>query len=145
MRATVDTVARTADATIRINPRWKVHVGEIVIRGNKAVSERTIRNSLSFKTGDLFRRVDLATSQRRLYESSLFQRASITTLRVRDTTRAARDSAAARLDRVRSLRDTASVQSGDSASRQRVASTRADTIRAIEINVAEAPPRISRV
>jgi translocation and assembly module TamA len=141
----VDTAAHQGDATITVNPRWLVHVGPIGIEGNKEVSEPTIRNSLSFKTGDLFRRNEIATSQRRLYESSLFQRASITTLRVRDTTRAARDSAAARLDRVRSLRDTASVQSGDSASRQRVASTRADTIRAIEINVAEAPPRISRV
>jgi outer membrane protein assembly factor BamA len=141
----VDTAAHQGDATITVNPRWLVHVGPIGIEGNKEVSERTIRNSLSFKTGDLFRRNEIATSQRRLYESSLFQRASITTLRVRDTTRAARDSAAARLDRVRSLRDTASAQSGDSASRQRVASTRADTIRAIEINVAEAPPRISRV
>ncbi|HEY5417391.1 MAG TPA: BamA/TamA family outer membrane protein, partial [Gemmatimonadaceae bacterium] len=141
----VDTAAHQGDATITVNPRWLVHVGPIGIEGNKEVSEPTIRNSLSFKTGDLFRRNEIATSQRRLYESSLFQRASITTLRVRDTTRAARDSAAARLDRVRSLRDTASVQSGDSASRQRVASTRADTIRAIEFNVAEAPPRISRV
>src|SRR5678816_1585749 len=90
MRATVDTVARTADATIRINPRWKVHVGEIVIRGNKTVSERTIRNSLSFHTGDVFRRVDLSTTQRRLYESGLFQRASITPLRSRDSTAATR-------------------------------------------------------
>jgi len=142
----VDTAAHQGEATITVNPRWLVHVGPIGIEGNKEVSERTIRNSLSFKTGDLFRRSDLATSQRRLYESSLFQRASITSLRVRDTTRAARDSAAARLDSVRSMRDTAGAQPGDSASRQRrVASTRADTIRAIEINVAEAPPRLSRV
>lgn len=142
----VDTTAHQGEATITVNPRWLVHVGPIGIEGNKEVSERTIRNSLSFKTGDLFRRNELATSQRRLYESSLFQRASITALRVRDTTQAARDSAAARLDSVRSMRDTARAQTADSASRQRrVASTRADTIRAIEINVAEAPPRLSRV
>jgi len=142
----VDTVARQGDATITVNPRWLVRVGPIGIEGNKQVSERTIRNSLSFKAGDLFRRTELATSQRRLYESGLFQRASITALRVRDTTRAARDSAAARLDSVRAFRDTARAQTGDSLGPQRTdARLRADTIRAIEVNVAEAPPRLTRL
>ena len=123
----VDTTAQQGDATITMNPRWLVHVGSIKIEGNKQVSERTIRNSLSFKTGDLFHRNELAASQRRLYESSLFQRASITAPRVRDTTRAARAGA-------------------DSLDRQRrFGGTRADTIRAIEVNVAEAPPRITRM
>ena len=123
----VDTAAHEGDATITVNPRWLVHVGPIRIEGNKQVSERTIRNSLSFKTGDLFHRNELAISQRRLYESALFQRASIAAPRVRDTTRAPRTGT-------------------DSLDRQRTfAGARGDTIRAIEVNVAEAPPRITRM
>jgi len=142
----VDTAAHQGDATITVNPRWLVRVGSIGIEGNKQVSERTIRNSLSFKTGDLFHRNEIATSQRRLYESGLFQRASIAALRARDTTRAARESAAARLDSVRAVRDTARTPTGDSLGpRRNPAGSRADTIRAIEVNLAEAPPRISRV
>jgi outer membrane protein insertion porin family len=126
----VDTVARTAEATIRINPRWEVHIGEILIRGNKTVSERTIRNSLSFHTGDLFRRVDLSTTQRRLYESGLFQRASITAVRSRDTTGATRG------------RDsTMTPQARDSAR----AARGPDTLRTVAVDVSEAPPRIARV
>ena len=142
----VDTAAHLGEATITVNPRWLVHVGPIGIDGNKEVSERTIRNSLSFKTGDLFRRVDVATSQRRLYESGLFQRASIAALRVRDTTEAALERAEARRDSLRALRDSGRVATADSPGQRRtVARTERDTIRGIEINVAEAPPRVSRV
>jgi outer membrane protein assembly factor BamA len=142
----VDTAAHQGEATITVNPRYLVRVGPIGIEGDSDVSERTIRNSLSFKTGDLFRRTEIARSQRRLYESGLFQRASIAALRVRDTTRAARDSAAARLDSARALLEPATAQSGDSLARQRVASSsRPDTIRAIEVAVVEAPQRITRV
>ena len=142
----VDTAAHAGEATITMNPRWLVHVGPIGIEGSKEVSERTIRNSLSFKPGDLFRRVDLATSQRRLYESGLFQRASIAALRVRDTTEAALERAAARRDSVRAMRDSARVTTPDSLGQRRaVGRTERDTIRGIEINVAEAPPRVSRV
>ena len=143
----VDTAAKQGDATVTVTPRWLVHVGPITIAGNKQVSERTIRNSLSFKTGDLFRRVELSTSQRRLYESGLFQRASITSLRVRDTTRAARDSAAARFDSLRAIRDTARGQvPGAGAGGQRgFAGSRRDSIRSIEVDVAEAPQRLTRV
>jgi len=83
----IDTAARTAEATIRVTPRWITHVGTITVTGNKSVSERTIRNSLSFHTGDLFRRVELSTTQRRLYESGLFQRAAITAPRGQDSIR----------------------------------------------------------
>jgi len=141
----IDTAAHQGEATISMNPRWLVRVGPIGIAGDSQVSERTIRNSLSFKTGGLFHRTEIARSQRRLYESGLFQRASIAALRVRDTTRAALDSAT-RLDSLRALRDAPRVQSSDSLGRQRTAtSSRPDTLRAIEVAVAEAPQRITRV
>jgi outer membrane protein assembly factor BamA len=132
----VDTATREATATITVNPRWIAHVGEIVISGNKGVSERTIRNSLSFHTGDLFRRADLAASQRRLYESGLFQRASISAPRFRDST--ARDSAR----RVGVRGDVAQRDTRPDSARRNL---RPDTVRVIEVSVNEAPPRLTRV
>jgi outer membrane protein assembly factor BamA len=132
----VDTASRTGDATITINPRRLTHVDQIVVSGNKSVSERTIRNSLSFRTGSLFRRKDLASSQRRLYESGLFQRATITARRSRDSTRAGRDTTAL---------DTA--QAPDTTTRliRDTLRFRFDSLRTVEVNVMEAAPRITRV
>ena len=127
----VDTATRTADATITVNPRYLARVGQIIVSGNKSVSERTVRRSLSFQTGSLFRRTDLAASQRRLYESGLFQRATIAAFRFRDSTRTAGDSARAAADSARPVRDTLRF--------------RRDSIRTVEVSVSEAPPRISRV
>jgi outer membrane protein insertion porin family len=139
----VDTAARVGDVTITVNPRWKVHVGDIVITGNKTVSERTIRNSLSFRTGDLFRRSDLAASQRRLYESGLFQRASVGAVRGRDSLRGrGRDS----VDFGR--RDSLDFRARDSVRFRGRDSTRArspDTVRTVEVTVSEAPPRLARL
>jgi len=134
----VDTAANVGEATITVNPRWTTIVGAITITGNEEVSERTIRNSLSFHTGDLFRRKDLSASQRRLYESGLFRRASITAPRQRDSSRVRNDSTRARNDSSRFERD--SVRA-----RRDFAASRGDSIRAIDVTVNEAPPRISRV
>ena len=73
----VDDSARTAQVTFTLNPKWKTTVEDIVINGNRGVSARTIRKSLTFHPGDVFRRSDLLRSQRALYESNLFKRASI--------------------------------------------------------------------
>jgi outer membrane protein insertion porin family len=74
---TDDTLTHTADVLISVNPRWQAHVASVGVQGNNRVSARTIRKSLSFKPGDLYRRSDLLASQRTLYESQLFRRASI--------------------------------------------------------------------
>jgi outer membrane protein insertion porin family/translocation and assembly module TamA len=73
----VDPDARTAWVGIGIDPRWQARVGEIFIEGNEQISERTIRNSLTLRTGDIYRRSELIRSQRNLYESNLFRHASI--------------------------------------------------------------------
>ncbi|MEO7217945.1 MAG: BamA/TamA family outer membrane protein [Gemmatimonadaceae bacterium] len=73
----VDTVAKTARVTIKINPRWRSRVATIKVTGNKGVSDRTVLKSLSFKSGALYRRADVLASQRALYESNLFRRAAI--------------------------------------------------------------------
>jgi outer membrane protein assembly factor BamA len=135
----VDTASHSADATITITPRKLTYVGEITVDGNKEVSDRTIRNSLSFQTGDLFKRNLLNDSQRRLYESGLFQRAAI-------TARRSSDSATTRVDpRTRdSLREALSDRARDSL-RAAFLARPADTLRTIEVAVTEAPQRITRI
>ena len=139
----VDTASRVADATITVNPRWTTIVGPIRITGSDRVSERTIRNSLSFHTGDLFRRTDLAASQRRLYESGLFQRASITALRSGDTSRAGRDTSFFPSGVSRAELDSATRAA--LRARRDSLNARRDSVRVIDVVVNEAPPRISRV
>lgn len=73
----IDTATHTAAVTLNIDPRWTARVVSIDVQGAKSVSQRTIRKSLSFKPGDIYRRSDVLNSQRSLYESNLFRRASI--------------------------------------------------------------------
>lgn len=73
----VDTVTRLGDVDMRVIPKWTTRVGQVRITGNEKVSERTIRNSLTFREGDIYRRKDVLQSQRNLYESNLFRLATI--------------------------------------------------------------------
>jgi outer membrane protein insertion porin family/translocation and assembly module TamA len=73
----VDTAAKAAGIRASVDPKWQTTVGRISISGNERVSERTIRNSLTLREGRLYKRGELVTSQRNLYESNLFRRAVI--------------------------------------------------------------------
>jgi outer membrane protein insertion porin family len=73
----IDSASRRAVVTFTLNPKYKTTVEDIVVNGNEGVSERTIRKSLTFHIGDLFRRSEMLRSQRALYESNLFRRAAI--------------------------------------------------------------------
>jgi len=73
----IDTASRTAVVKLTLNPKYKTTVEDIVVTGNDDVSERTIRKSLTFHVGDIFRRSEMLRSQRALYESNLFRRAAI--------------------------------------------------------------------
>ncbi|MGI8546969.1 MAG: BamA/OMP85 family outer membrane protein [Gemmatimonadaceae bacterium] len=73
----IDTAAHAVAVTLTVDPRWVARVASIDVQGEKLVSPRTIRKSLSFKPGDVYRRSDVLKSQRSLYESNLFRRASI--------------------------------------------------------------------
>jgi outer membrane protein insertion porin family/translocation and assembly module TamA len=73
----VDTAARTAAIEINLNPRWKATVSDIIIEGNEKIATSTILKSLTLHPGALFKRSELLRSQRALYESNLFRRASI--------------------------------------------------------------------
>ncbi|HEX6052988.1 MAG TPA: BamA/TamA family outer membrane protein [Gemmatimonadaceae bacterium] len=137
---TTDTVARFTDVRITVDPGPLTYVGEIRITGNRNVSERTIRNSLSFKSGDLFGRRELSESQRRLYESGLFQRASISAARFADS------AAIAGLARVRdSLREFGTQAQLDSLRKAFFDRLGDSTVRHIDVDVSEAPLRMARV
>ena len=73
----IDSASRTATVNFTLNPKYKTTVEDIVINGNDGVSERTIKKSLTFRIGDIFRRSEMLRSQRALYESNLFRRAAI--------------------------------------------------------------------
>jgi outer membrane protein insertion porin family len=76
----LDTAARRATVRLILNPKYKTYVGGIVItRGGekKEVSDGVILRSLSFKEKDLLKRGDLLESQRSLYESNMFRRATV--------------------------------------------------------------------
>ena len=74
---TVNDSARVADIGLSMTPNRRTTVGEITIAGNQRVDQSTIRNSITFKEGDLFRQKDVLESQRNLYESNLFRLAAI--------------------------------------------------------------------
>ena len=73
----VNDSARLADVTFTMTPNRRTTVGPVTITGTKRIDEKTVRNSLMFKTGDLYRQSDVLESQRNLYESNLFRLAAI--------------------------------------------------------------------
>ena len=87
--ARVDTtVTQVDERAVRVD--FEVTEGEptrvdvVHLRPDHQVTDETIRNSLSFEPGDLFRRAEIAQSQRALYESNLFRSALIDTAVARD-------------------------------------------------------------
>lgn len=84
--AQVDTIIevnaqqRRATVVLRVDPRWRTTVGTITVRGNQQVNVSTIQNSILLRPGRLFRYIDMAESQRNLYESNLFRLARLEVL-----------------------------------------------------------------
>jgi outer membrane protein insertion porin family len=74
---TVDTTRRLADIGLTLIPNHRTTVGRVTITGIKRISAKTVLNSLTFNTGDLYRQSDILESQRNLYESNLFRLAAI--------------------------------------------------------------------
>jgi len=73
----IDPAARSAGVSIEIDPRWIATVSDIIVEGNENIETGVILNSLTLRPGSIFRRSDLLRSQRALYQSNLFRRASI--------------------------------------------------------------------
>lgn len=74
---TVADMLHTAAIAVGVDPKWRATVDSIRVEGNDKISDRTILNSLTLKPGDIYRRSEIVTSQRNLYESNLFRRAVI--------------------------------------------------------------------
>ena len=73
----LDEASRRARITIGVDPRWRATVERIVIAGNERISDNTILNSITLRPGGIYRRSEVLRSQRNLYESNLFQYATI--------------------------------------------------------------------
>ena len=73
----VDTARRLADVRLTLIENHRTTVGRVTISGIKRINAKTVLNSLTFGTGDLYRQTDILESQRNLYESNLFQLAAI--------------------------------------------------------------------
>ncbi len=72
---TVD--GRDAEVRVTIEPRPRTVVDTITVHGNDQITTETIRNMLTLEAGHPYRRRDVLESQRNLYGSNLFTRATI--------------------------------------------------------------------
>jgi outer membrane protein insertion porin family len=73
----VNQPAYLADVGLTLTPNRRTTIGRVTIGGNSRVDESTIRNTLAFEQGDLYRQSTVLESQRNLYESNLFRLATI--------------------------------------------------------------------
>jgi outer membrane protein insertion porin family/translocation and assembly module TamA len=81
----VDEAANLADVELHSTLNRRTTVGDIVITGTELIDQQTILNSISLRTGNLFRFSDVLESQRNLYESNLFRQATIVVAPQRDS------------------------------------------------------------
>jgi outer membrane protein assembly complex protein YaeT len=68
---------RLATVDYEVAPGPRARIGEVVILGARAVSERTIQRSLAVSPGDWFSQDALYDSQRSLYQTDLFRYVSV--------------------------------------------------------------------
>jgi outer membrane protein assembly factor BamA len=73
-------VGRRVTLTVHRGAGQLAYIGTIEIAGNRASPTASFRRELTFKPGDLYRRSELQSSQRRLYGLELFQFANIEAL-----------------------------------------------------------------
>ena len=73
----VDRRSREAEVGYDVLLGPHARIGEIVVQGNREVSERTIRRSLAVRVGEEYRLQNLYESQRSLYQTELFRYASV--------------------------------------------------------------------
>ena len=73
----VQRATRLASVNYEVVPGSRARIGDIVILGAQAVSERTIQRSLAVRRGDWFSQDALYDSQRSLYQTDLFRYVSV--------------------------------------------------------------------
>ncbi len=69
--------ARTAEVAIRIEPRWVATVESVTVHGDSILSPAIVRKMIALKPGHIYKRDNVIESQRALYSSNLFRRATI--------------------------------------------------------------------
>ena len=69
--------ARTADVTIRVNPRWVATVESVTVHGDSILSPDIVQKMITLKPGNIYKRENVIESQQALYSSNLFRRATI--------------------------------------------------------------------
>jgi outer membrane protein assembly factor BamA len=69
--------ARTADVTIRIDPRWIATVESVTVHGDSILPPDIVKKIVTFRPGNIYKRQDVIESQQALYTSNLFRRATI--------------------------------------------------------------------
>jgi outer membrane protein assembly complex protein YaeT len=68
---------RTADVTIKIDPRWVATVESVTVHGDSALSPDIAKKMVTLKPGNVYKRQDVIESQQTLYNSNLYRRATI--------------------------------------------------------------------
>ncbi|GJG87781.1 hypothetical protein tb265_29620 [Gemmatimonadetes bacterium T265] len=128
-----DTAARLADVVIPVAPGPLTPISRIDIvhlGTQRKVQDQTIRDAITVKPGDLFRRSEVGRSQRALYESGLFRSAIIDTAVATDPATG---------------RTVCASQAGTPARPATpAAAAKSDSTKALAICVAEAPLREAR-
>jgi len=69
--------ARTAEVTIRVNPRWVATVESVTVHGDSVLSPEITKKMITLKPGNVYKRENVIESQQALYNSNLYRRATI--------------------------------------------------------------------
>jgi outer membrane protein insertion porin family len=69
--------ARTAEVTIRVDPRWIATVESVTVHGDSILSPEITKKMITLKPGNIYKRSLVIESQQALYSSNLFRRATI--------------------------------------------------------------------
>ena len=74
---TVDPATNAATLVMHLDPGPVTTIGSIVVEGNEGVSDYTIERVLDLPIGSVYRRLELTSAQRRLFETELFRQSVV--------------------------------------------------------------------
>lgn len=69
--------ARTADVTIKLDPRWVATVESVTVHGDSVLSPDIAKKMITLRPGNIYKRDNVIESQQALYSSNLYRRATI--------------------------------------------------------------------
>jgi outer membrane protein assembly complex protein YaeT len=68
---------RTADVTIKVDPRWETKVESVTVHGDSVLSPEIAKKMITLRPGNIYKRDNVIESQQALYSSNLYRRATI--------------------------------------------------------------------